>query len=63
MANKRTFKFTLADVAAEIGKSIHTVRADRADGRFDPEDLRSLSKYVAGHLVVNEARKIDWGKK
>jgi len=63
MANKRIFKFTLNDIAAETGRSIHTVRNDRNEGRFDPEDIKSFSKYVAGHLVVNEARKIDWGKK
>ena len=54
MANKRTFKFTLNDVSAVTGRSIHSVRDDRQKGKFDPEDLESLSKYVVGWKLIQE---------
>ncbi len=42
----RMFPFTMQDIVDAVGKSIHTVRRDKGLGRFDPQDLRSLSNYI-----------------
>jgi len=60
MGTKRTFKFTLADVAVSTGRGIHSVRSDRKEGKFDPEDLLSLARYVVGHVLI---RAMKWSKK
>ena len=60
MANKRIFKFTLNDVSAATGRGIDSVRDDSSRGKFDPEDLLSLARYVVGHVLI---RALKWSKK
>ena len=60
MANKRIFKFTLNDVSAATGRGIDSVRDDSSKGKFDAEDLLSLSGYVVGHVLI---RNTDRSKK
>jgi len=55
--NNRVFKFRAADIAAATHRSIHTVREERREGIFDPNDIASLARYVHGHIIT---RRVKW---
>jgi len=62
--NKRKWEYTLQMISECSGVSIHTVRDHVAGGQLVPQDLRSVAKYVAGYLAIQEAKhEADiWGE-
>lgn len=44
---KKPYRFSIHDIAAAKDKSVSAVRKDRQRGKFDPNDLLSLSEYIS----------------
>lgn len=47
---RRPFKFGTHDIAAATGKTVHAVRKDRERKKFDGKDIKSIAKYILGHV-------------
>ena len=61
--HKRVWEYRLLDIADVTGRSIHTVRDDRMEGKFDPDSLLSVSQYVMGYVLIRGAEKWTIAKK
>ena len=59
MARFRWIHWTLAEVAAAVGKSVHTVSSDATKGLLDRKDITSVARYIVGKPTdLTEARRL-----
>lgn len=54
--DKRKWEYTLASIAKCSGVSINTVRDHKQKGLLDPDDLGSVSSYIQGHRLQEQAK-------
>ena len=56
--NARHYKFTTQDIAGAMGRSAKSIRRDMSNGKFDPEDILSVSVYIMIGVLKNESKGI-----
>ena len=47
---RKVFPYTYEDIAEAVGLTTGYIRSAARRGKFDPRDLRSLSRYVCKYL-------------
>jgi len=55
--HRRIWRYTLDDVSNASGRSIHTVRLHKREGRYNPTDLLSVSKYIVSGWLNETSRQ------
>lgn len=49
---RRVYRYSLLDIAKATGKSIHTVRRDKRNGKLKMDDFMEVVKYVVDRKVT-----------
>jgi len=53
--NRRKWEYTLEDIAAAAGVSVHTVRDHKEKKWLDPGDLMQVGRYIVGNRMKPQA--------
>ena len=53
-------RYSAEDLATATGVSVHRIRRDRRNGAFDPQDVRSLARYVMGLAPVSDVARTHY---
>lgn len=55
--NPRIYRYTLTEIATLMGRSVHTVRDDKENGVFRPNDFKSTIRYMVEHGISIDSIK------
>jgi hypothetical protein len=55
----RPFRFGTQDIAALTKRSVRTVRKDRREGRWSPDDLGSVVLYCEQYMERDPVKELD----
>lgn len=53
---RRSWAYTLNDIAVCSGVSVHTVRDHVSQGLLDPNNLIAVSEYIAGNRSLRRVK-------
>ena len=53
--SRRSWKYTVAEIAVAADLGVYKVKKDRARGLFDPSSLRDVARYVWCHAGLRRS--------